>query len=313
MVLGKFMPPHLGHLYLVEFARRYAEELTVVVGSLAGEPIAGDLRVAWMRELFPQLRVVHLTDENPQLPHEHPDFWEIWKRSLERIVAQPIDLVFAGEDYGARLAQVLGAQFVPVNGMRSLVPVSGTQIRENPAAHWSYLPPPVRAHFVRRVSVFGPESTGKSTLAARLAEHFQTLWVPEFARGWLEARGGQVTPEDLPVISRAQRASEEALARQCGPLLFTDTDPSATPLWSEELFGFTYPVLEESVCPYALTLLCAPDVPWVEDPVRYRPEGGQLFWERCRRRLESEGRRVVQLSGSWEERWAKAVSAVNSL
>ncbi len=313
MVLGKFMPPHLGHCYLVEFARRYADELTVVVGSLEREPIAGELRVAWMRELFPQVRVVHLTDENPQLPEEHPDFWGIWKRSLERVVARPIELVFAGEEYGGSLARVLGAQFVPVNGMRSLVPVSGTQIRENPAAYWNYLPALVRAHFVRRISVFGPESTGKSTLAARLAEHFQTLWVPEFARGWLEARGGQVTPEDLPVISRAQRASEEALARQCGPLLFCDTDPSATPLWNEELFGVRNPTLEEAVGRYDLTLLCAPDVPWVEDCVRYRPEGGQMFWERCQARLQAERRRVVELHGGWDERWRMAIEAVNSI
>lgn len=313
IVLGKFLPPHLGHLYLVDFARHYADEVTVVVGSLEREPIAGALRFAWMQELCPLVRVVHLTDENPQLPEEHADFWNIWKHSLERVVERPIDLLFASEDYGRPLAEVLGAQFIPSNGLRTLVPVSGTQVRANPAACWPWLPPVVRAHFVRRVSVFGPESTGKSTLAARLAEHFQTLWVPEFARGWLEARGGEVHPEDLPVISRGQRASEEALARQSGPLLFCDTDPSATPLWSEELFGQSDPSLEAAVGSYALTLLCAADVPWVADVVRYRPEGGGAFGERCRARLEREGRCFVFLEGSWEERWQTALKAVSSL
>ncbi len=59
--------------------------------------------------------------------------------------------------------------------------------------------------------------------------------------------------------------------------------------------------------------LCAPDVPWVEDAVRYRPEGGKAFWERCRRRLEKEERKVVQLSGSWEQRWKQAIIAVDSI
>ena len=313
IVLGKFLPPHLGHLYLVDFARHYADEVTVVVGSLQREPIPGGLRFAWMQELCPQVRVVHLTDENPQLPEEHPDFWDIWKHSLERVVARPIDLLFASEEYGRPLAQVLGAQFVPSNGLRSRVPISGTQVRANPAACWPWLPPVVRAHYVRRVSIFGPESTGKSTLAERLAEQFQTLWVPEFARGWLEMRGGQVGPDDLPVISRGQRASEEALARQSGPLLFCDTDPSATPLWSEELFGCADPALETTVGSYALTLLCAPDVPWVADRVRYRPEGGRAFWQRCRMRLESEGRRFVELEGDWEKRWQTATNSVLSL
>lgn len=68
MVLGKFMPPHAGHVYLCEFARRWVDELTIVVGSTAAEPIPGAQRVAWMRELFPFDRVVHLANENPQRP-----------------------------------------------------------------------------------------------------------------------------------------------------------------------------------------------------------------------------------------------------
>ena len=78
MVLGKFMPPHRGHIYLCEFARSWSDTLTIVVGSLPDEPIAGALRFEWMRELFPSCRVVHLTDSNPQYPHDHPDFWAIW-------------------------------------------------------------------------------------------------------------------------------------------------------------------------------------------------------------------------------------------
>ena len=82
LVLGKFLPPHAGHVYLCEFARNYVDELTIVVGTLAREPIAGTTRFAWMRELFPFDRVVHLTDENPQDPSEHPAFWDIWRASL---------------------------------------------------------------------------------------------------------------------------------------------------------------------------------------------------------------------------------------
>src|SRR5205823_888204 len=77
MLLGKFLPPHLGHVYLAEFASRYADRLTVVVCSLRREPIPGELRSRWMRELFPLADVVHLTDELPQEPAEHPDFWEL--------------------------------------------------------------------------------------------------------------------------------------------------------------------------------------------------------------------------------------------
>ena len=68
MLLGKFLPPHLGHVYLGEFAGCYVDHLTIVVGSLTREPIPGELRFRWMRELFPANHVVHLTDDLPLQP-----------------------------------------------------------------------------------------------------------------------------------------------------------------------------------------------------------------------------------------------------
>jgi HTH-type transcriptional regulator, transcriptional repressor of NAD biosynthesis genes len=68
MILGKFMPPHLGHQCLVDFARNYVDNLTVLGCSIQSEPIPGDLRYRWMREMFPDVNVVHVTDENPQEP-----------------------------------------------------------------------------------------------------------------------------------------------------------------------------------------------------------------------------------------------------
>ena len=308
LVLGKFMPPHRGHVYLVDFARQFADQLTVVVGSLEHEPIPGELRFQWMKELFPDCRVVHLRDENPQYPHEHPDFWNIWRRSLERVAGRPVDALFASEDYGQRLAQELGARFIPTSGMRELLPISGTLLRERPWRHWDALPAPVRPYFAARVSIFGPESTGKTTLARQLAEHFHTLWVPEFARTWLEHKGGDVELADMPIIVRGQVAAEEALARQCHRVLFCDTDPAVTALWSERLFSrVELPQLERR---YHLTLLLEPDLPWEADPVRYLPQEGREFHSRCRELLARQGRRVVEIKG---ERLPQAIAAVESL
>ncbi|MBI3724483.1 AAA family ATPase [bacterium] len=315
MVLGKFLPPHAGHVFLVEFARRWVDELTVVVGTLSREPIPGELRFRWMRELFPWSRVVHLTDENPQDPSEHPEFWEIWRASLARLLPSLPDFVFASEAYGEKLAEVLGATFVPVDLARAAVPVSGTAIRDDPLGHWRFLPRCVRPHYAKRVCVFGPESTGKSTLARKLAEHYGTLFVPEYARAHLEQRGGRIVAADVESIARGQIASEEALVPGSSGLVFCDTDVLMTCIWSEVLFGACPAWIREEARRrrYDLTLLLDVDVPWVGDPVRYLPRERAAFFERCERELRDHDRRFVRVLGSWEERFRIAREAIDAL
>jgi NadR type nicotinamide-nucleotide adenylyltransferase len=290
------------------------DDLTIVVGTLAAEPIPGERRFAWMRELFPFDRVVHLTDENPQDPSEHPDFWNIWQASLERVLPAPVDVVFASEPYGEKLATILGARFVSVDQARSIVPVSGTKIRQQPFVHWPYLPRCVRPRFALRVSVLGPESTGKTTLARMLADHFQTVWAPEWARTLLERRGGDLDGLDWSEIVRGQVASEEALARDANRVLICDTDPLATTVWAETLLGSCPTSIEQAAVArrYDLTLLTAPDVPWTPDPVRYFPEGGAAFFLRCEERLRETVRRYVVVNGSWEERRVTAIQAIEA-
>jgi NadR type nicotinamide-nucleotide adenylyltransferase len=315
MLLGKFLPPHLGHVYLAEFARAYCTELTVVVGSLAREPIPGALRHAWMSELASGARVVHMTDEVPQEPSEHPDFWQIWHDCLMKHLGSYPEVVFASETYGKRLAEVLHARFVPVDLARSAVPVSGTAIREDPMTHWAYIPRCVRPYFARRVCVFGPECTGKSTLARRLAAHYGTAVVPEYARAHLAAQDGALGPTDIPLIARGQMASEDALARNAERVLICDTDVRTTVLWSEALFGQCPDWIRTEAARrrYDLYLLTDIDVPWVQDGVRYLPGERASFMARCERALGEQGAPVVRVRGSAAERFAIARDAVDAL
>jgi NadR type nicotinamide-nucleotide adenylyltransferase len=268
-----------------------------------------------MTELLPAARVHHLRDENPQDPSEHPDFWRIWRESLERVLPEPVDVVFASEPYGARLAVELGARFVPVDLTRAALPTSGSAVRADPLAAWDELPRVVRPYFVKRVCVMGPESTGKTTLAAQLAGELRTAWVPEYARAYLAHHGPVLSLSDFTPIARGQVASESALARAARRVLLCDSDALTTALYAEALGGAVPPEVQDLAAQgrYDLTLLTAPDVPFVDDPLRYLPKGRDAFFERCVQELTARGRAYVVLRGSWAERADAARAAVATL
>ena len=177
LILGKFLPPHRGHQYLADFARQYVGEVTVLVCTLPSDSIPGRLRYEWMKAMLPydNVKVIHVTDQVPQEPCEHPEFWPIWRQLIRKYEPRRIDFVFASEDYGRKLAEILDARYVPVDPLRELNPVSGTMIRDNPMKHWPMLPSCVRPYFAKRIAIIGPESTGKSTLARELAKAFDSV------------------------------------------------------------------------------------------------------------------------------------------
>ena len=315
MILGKFMPVHKGHQFLIDFAIERVEQLTLIVGTLASEPIPGQLRYEWVKELYPDVNVQHCTDENPQYPHEHPDFWNIWVESIHKFLPEGTDVVFTSEDYGDELARHLGAKHILCDLSRHSVPVSATEIRENPYENWRFIPEPVRPYFVKRVVIYGPESTGKTTLAERLAAHYQTVWVPEYARDYLDEKGSWVELCDIPKIAKGQIASEDALARRANCLLICDTDLITTAIYSRHYFGECPKeiVRKADERDYDLYLLLDIDVPFVEDWQRPDANSREEFLDKFRDALESGGRKYVLISGSYDERFNRAIKAIDAL
>jgi NadR type nicotinamide-nucleotide adenylyltransferase len=170
------------------------------------------------------------------------------------------------------------------------------------------------------VVISGPESTGKTTLARRLAEHYRTAWAPEHVRTYLESRPPREPPslvlwEDVEAIARGQLEAEEAAARAAAGVLFCDTDLHSTKVYCEHYFGrcpdwVARAARERS---YDLHLLLGTDVPWVGDPLRDRPQGRELMLALFRRELLAAQRRVVEIQGDFDERFAAAVRAVDAL
>ena len=144
-----------------------------------------------------------------------------------------------------------------------------------------------------------------------------TVYVEEYARGLLDFKDGRCDYEDIEKIAYGHRASERALARQANKILFSDTDLLTTTIWSNALFGtcpeWIYEAAEEIT--YDLYLVTDIDVPWVDDNQRFFSEEKQRqdFLERCLQALEQRNRPYIMLSGTWEQRLSKAISAVEAI
>jgi len=173
---------------------------------------------------------------------------------------------------------------------------------------------------VKRVVLFGTESTGKSTLAERLAAQFGEPWSEEFVREFWEIKEGKITGEDLGTIALGQMANEDNAAAAAHRVVFLDTDLLTCTLWDDVLFPGACPPwvraeAEERARGVALWLLCDTDVPFEPDPQRSFPDAegrarGRKIW---REALEKRGLPLVEIAGSWVERERRAVEAVQRL
>jgi NadR type nicotinamide-nucleotide adenylyltransferase len=215
LVLGKFMPPHTGHLHLIACAAEQVDRLWVIVLSRAGEPIDGDLRCRWLEELTgPHTRILHVADDYPT-DYTDPDVWRKWRRTIRAVLPTGPDLVFSSEDYGNQLAELLGAEHVMVDPARTHVPISATRIRRDPMGCWRYLPEPVRSWYVRRAVVLGGDPAIEADLAGKLGE-LMTAPVAD-----PPPVGGQTIDQAQGAreLAEGQIAREDRLSRQADRLL----------------------------------------------------------------------------------------------
>lgn len=301
------MPPHNGHLYLFDQALEQVDELTVMLFWHDGQPISGPQRLAWLRQLRPNIRFVECTDRHP-VDYNNPAIWDLWMASIRKTYQDNPNVVFASEDYGRELAERLGADFVCLDKERAAVPVSATLIREAPWRVWEHIPAPVRPSCVQRICIVGGESTGKSTLAKELAHHFQTNYVAEYAREFLAEHGNVCTEADMPIIAAEQVRREDLAQQTSNRFLFCDTNALITKLWSQHYFGKCSGEVEELVTsrPYSFYLLMQPDIPWVADGMRDTPHGREWFYKSSRQELERLGAAYREVKGANEQRLISA-------
>jgi len=167
---------------------------------------------------------------------------------------------------------------------------------------------------MKRIVITGPESTGKTELARTLAEHFQTVWVPEYARSYVENIERAYTREDVENIARYQLSQEQAFqAKAQNGFLFFDTWFIITKIWFDVVYGECPQWITEHISnsQIDLFLVCDIDLPWIPDSVR--ENGGEkrneLMQMYCRE-IESFGFHYAKVSGNGENRLKNALKLI---
>ena len=289
-VLGRFDPPTAADLAALDACRADAgAPLGICLVARPTDTFAPHVRLRWLRDLAAPGDRIDVLDE---------------RDDGANALVLPLDRLLPPDASDARWRLPTGP---------------GEAVKADPMGRWDDLPAPVRPAFVRRIRLFGAESSGKSTMAAHLARAFGTVWVPEQWRRLYVKHGHRWEPEHVLEVATAQLEAEEQAARQANRLLVCDTDALMTLLYARTAFG-TAPAFLQALCDspgytdrYAATLLFAPDLPWEPDPVREGPDARERYFRLFRDELDVRRIPYTLVAGAGRAREAVAEAAVRSV
>lgn len=169
---------------------------------------------------------------------------------------------------------------------------------------------------MKKVVIIGPESTGKSTLSSLLAKYYNTTWVPEYARDYIDHLDRPYEEKDLLEIAKGQIKAEEELEKKANRVLICDTNLLVIKVWSEHKYGACYPEILDLIKSrdYDLFLLSNIDVPWQDDPQREHPQLREFFYNIYRQELIKSGVPWVEIKGQdFYTRQNIAVKAIDKM
>lgn len=169
---------------------------------------------------------------------------------------------------------------------------------------------------LKKIVIIGGESTGKSTLCRQLAKHFNTVWVDEYARNYLENLNSEYTFKDLLFIAKGQIKNEKQGEMQASTFLFCDTDLEVIKVWSEHKFRKTHAFISEQIHirKYDAYILTAPDFPWVYDKLREHSsqEMRNYFFEKYKKYVENTNLPFLIVKGNEKQRLTDAIQFIEN-
>lgn len=312
VVIGKFMPLHTGHIHMIEFAKNFVDDLTVLVDNLPNglDTMTLEDRTAIVKKTFPHINVKAIDVPTYQDPSESPDFWEFWRDCIVRNAGKKPDYIIGSMDYIKPLADVIGCEFIMNDKARSHVPISATIIR-NAIQHYlngehedffkikDFIPTVTNDYLTRDIYIVGGESTGKSTLAHNLANQLKTIYVNEYAIDYIGEHGRELNEADLLNIARGQLALQKTLRRESNLFCIHDTDLITSKIWYKKFFEKENPLFADLIRRQkdGFYILLKPTLKWVSEEYRYYEADVDRNWfhEEFKRQLNTYGKKYIEV------------------
>lgn len=311
LTLGKFAPLHKGHQFLIETAMKECDRLYVVIyDAPETTPIPLTTRAQWIRDLYSrtQVKVIEAWD-GPSDTGNTDRIKKIQEDYIRGLIGNlKIDRFYSSEFYGEHMAKALGAEDCRVDSDRTMVPVSGAKIREDPWECRAFIEPIVYRDLITKAVFLGAPCTGKTTLAEACAKRFNTEWMPEYGREYWEEHqvNRRLSMPDLNAIAEGHVARENLKALEARDVLFIDTNALTTRQFALYYHGFSSAVLDEMAraCSfrYDLVFLCDDDFEYQETWDRSGPVNRMIFQKQIRADLNIRKTPFISLSGTLEQR-----------
>ncbi|UUW11044.1 AAA family ATPase [Flavobacterium plurextorum] len=308
LTLGKFAPFHKGHQLLIETAVNEVDELIVLIYDDPVINIALAARAAWIREIYPKIVVI----EGVNSPNDTGYTPEIMKIQEDYVLSvlgnRTISHFYSSEPYGVHMSIALNAINRQVDVSRNIIPISATKIRKNSFENKEFIHPIVYKDLITKVVLLGAPSTGKTTLAEKLAFHFDTQWMPEYGREYWEKHqiNKRLTLEDLLKIAETHIEREDALVLQSNRILFSDTNAITTYLFSLDYHGTALAALENLAKAaenrHDIIFVCDTDIPYDDTWDRSGDVKRKEFQQKIIEDLNNRNLKYYMLSGTIDER-----------
>jgi HTH-type transcriptional repressor of NAD biosynthesis genes len=327
---GKFLPFHLGHIYLIVAASNMVDELYIILSSSKNRDrelcerdgikyIPSEVRFSWIGEAVNDLdnvKIINIEDEH----WDHDYDWEEGANMIKKAIGKPIDYIFSSEkSYDKYFEKYYpNSKHIVIDDKRETVTISATEMRKNIYNNWDKLPTCVRSYFTKKVAIVGTESCGKSTLATKLAKFYNTNYVQEVGREYCERYSDQLTPEIFDHLAMEHFVLQKRKSEYSNKVLFVDSDATVTQFYLNKYFpGKKSNIIEEiiKIQNYDLIIYLEPDVKWVKDGLRN--EGREKIRREnneCMKKMFNE-RNIpfVIVGGNYTERFNKSRALVDDL